>query len=400
MARTLQHTSTGDDVKFLQRQLNTKPTALPLLAVDGKFGPKTQARVKEFQHNSGLVADTIVGPLTWSALMGHDVVKTPGLFVLGRSLFDRLGSEVLLRGVNKMSVFDGSDPEGLVSFPEIRKTGANSVRIVWSITSDLRADGPATSPAVLDALLANAKANQLIPMIELHDATGDWERLPQLVDYWTTPGVVAVLQKHMEYVLVNIGNEVGDDGVSQGDFIAGYTDAIQRLRAAGILSPLVVDAPDWGKNLTMLNNTAGALTAADPHGNMLFSVHMYWSMSCGADAAFIETNLTQAAAIGYPLIVGEFSMFGGYPCGTPEASMCSAAAAIDYQAILKTCHALRVGWYAWEWGPGNDYLDPLCASMDMTPDRLFDHLKPGWAYEVAVASPYGIKQTSATPPSI
>jgi len=38
--------------------------------------------------------------------------------------------------------------------------------------------------------------------------------------------------------------------------------------------------------------------------------------------------------------------------------------------------------------------------MDMTPDRLFAHLKPGWAHEVAISSPFGIQQTSVTPVSI
>ena len=37
---------------------------------DGKFGPSTEAAVKDFQHNSGLAADGIVGPNTWTALLG------------------------------------------------------------------------------------------------------------------------------------------------------------------------------------------------------------------------------------------------------------------------------------------------------------------------------------------
>jgi hypothetical protein len=35
-----------------------------------------------------------------------------------------------------------------------------------------------------------------------------------------------------------------------------------------------------------------------------------------------------------------------------------------------------------------------------TGDGLYAHLKPGWAYEVAISSPFGIQQTSVTPASI
>ena len=36
--------------------------------VDGVFGPKTEAAVKDIQQSAGLVVDGVVGPLTWAAL--------------------------------------------------------------------------------------------------------------------------------------------------------------------------------------------------------------------------------------------------------------------------------------------------------------------------------------------
>ncbi len=321
--------------------------------------------------------------------------------MLERNVYDSQGINVLLRGVNKMSVWDNiPDPNSLLSFQEIKKTGANTVRIVWAITDDLLPNGPPTSVTTLDALITNAKAAHLIPMIELHDATGDWSRLNDLVTYWTQPTVMTLLQKHHAYLLINIGNEVGDDMVTKADFVAGYSNAVQQMRTAGIHTPLVIDASDWGKNLTMLNDTAAALIAADPDGNLMFSVYIYWSIACGADAAFLQSNLQQAVNLGYPLIVGEFSQYGGFPCGNPATSICSAGAEIDYKTILSACYDHHIGWYAWEWGPGNDVSDPLCKVMDMTPDRLFVNLKPGWAYEVAISSPFSIQQTSVTPASI
>ena len=39
------------------------------VAVDGIFGPLTEAAVKAFQQGNGLAADGIVGPLTWPKLV-------------------------------------------------------------------------------------------------------------------------------------------------------------------------------------------------------------------------------------------------------------------------------------------------------------------------------------------
>jgi peptidoglycan hydrolase-like protein with peptidoglycan-binding domain len=39
------------------------------VAVDGIFGPVTEAAVRAFQHQKGLAVDGIVGPQTWSALI-------------------------------------------------------------------------------------------------------------------------------------------------------------------------------------------------------------------------------------------------------------------------------------------------------------------------------------------
>lgn len=58
--------ASGDAVRRAQRALRRTPD--PSLAVDGVFGPATEAAVKEFQQGAGLAVDGIVGPLTWAAL--------------------------------------------------------------------------------------------------------------------------------------------------------------------------------------------------------------------------------------------------------------------------------------------------------------------------------------------
>ncbi len=64
---TISPGATGNAVLQLQRALRRTPNLG--IAVDGLFGPATEtAVVKEFQQGAGLVADGIVGPLTWAAL--------------------------------------------------------------------------------------------------------------------------------------------------------------------------------------------------------------------------------------------------------------------------------------------------------------------------------------------
>lgn len=65
------------DTRLVQEKLNSFPSALPKLAVDGIFGPKTRARTMEFQKQNGLVADGIVGSRTRAALGISGAPTTP-----------------------------------------------------------------------------------------------------------------------------------------------------------------------------------------------------------------------------------------------------------------------------------------------------------------------------------
>lgn len=68
---TVRRGSVGGVVRALQTALNDKHGYR--LAVDGVFGPRTQAAVIEFQKHMGLVPDGVAGPVTWEALTGHFV---------------------------------------------------------------------------------------------------------------------------------------------------------------------------------------------------------------------------------------------------------------------------------------------------------------------------------------
>lgn len=59
---TLRRGATGELINQIQTKVG--------VAVDGHFGPKTEAAVRAFQTTQGLVPDGIVGPKTWRALDG------------------------------------------------------------------------------------------------------------------------------------------------------------------------------------------------------------------------------------------------------------------------------------------------------------------------------------------
>ena len=68
-------------VRALQDVLNFQMRRGDPLAVDGKCGPKTEARVREFQSAVGLKVDGKVGPLTSAQLFEVTDVTIPLIFM-------------------------------------------------------------------------------------------------------------------------------------------------------------------------------------------------------------------------------------------------------------------------------------------------------------------------------
>ncbi len=310
----------------------------------------------------------VIAATVLTAVVSGFAAELPGFRVAGRFLYDKCGEKVILRGINKMTVW--TDISG-ASFPEIAKTGANSVRIVWVTTGDIEK---------FDSAISKCRQNKMIPMVELHDATGEWSKLSTCVNWWIKPEVVSVIQKHEEYLLINIANECGQT-VTDADFKAGYTDAITKMRAAGIHVPLIIDAAKYGQDINILQATGPDLITADPDHNILLSVHMWWPVEWGYSDQVITDEINQSVKMNLPLIVGEFA-HSGVGCETT----------INYKHILSECQKNEIGWLAWEWGPGNSD----CTEMDMTTDSKFETLR-NWGLEVAVTDPNSIKNTSVIP---
>src|SRR5829696_2456853 len=233
---TLQQGSSGEAVKELQRAL--KRAGFDPGPIDGDFEPVTAAAVRSFQAARGLVVVGIVGPQTWRALFET-------FYVHNGHLHDSSGECVVLRGVNKMAVWD-QDPTGRNWFPQIRSTGANVVRIVWLMDTS---GEPAATVSNMDKVIQNCRDNNMIPMIELHDATmalgdpdtrGGWTKLGDIERFWTRADVTSVLKKHQRYLLLNIANEPGDDSITDDEF-----KDHKALSDAAKITYQVIEGFDW-----------------------------------------------------------------------------------------------------------------------------------------------------------
>jgi mannan endo-1,4-beta-mannosidase len=289
-------------------------------------------------------------------------------YVSGRFLYSPQGEKVVLRGVNNMNVV--TDRTGAKVFPEITKTGANVVRIMWMLMGG--------GGDKLDIVIGNCIAHKMIPIIELHDATGKWNKLDTVVDYWVRPDVVTILKKYQKYLLLNIANEAGNAEVTMEEFRLKYTSIVQKLRAAGIHIPIMIDAANWGRNEEYLLTNGPALLKEDPDHNLIFSWHVWDS---GIKETRIQSAIDRSIQLNIPFIIGEFA---------PMEVKCKCC--IPYKYILEYCQQKEIGWMAWSWGPGNSD----CAAMDMTKTMAFETLYD-WGLEVAVTDSNSIKNTSKRP---
>lgn len=242
-----------------------------------------------------------------------DVVTNKSLHVSGRYLYAPNGERIILRGINEMSVV--TDPTGEKTLPQIAKTGANVVRLMWMAWGG--------GGEKLDTLLKTCITHKMIPLLELHDATGKWEKLDSCVGFWLRADVKAVLKKYQGQLLLNIANEAGDGFVTIKEFGRKYATIVKRMRAAGIHVPLVIDAANWGRNEAYLLENATALIKEDPDHNLIFSWHIWDS---GIAESRIQSAIDQSIKKNICLLIGEFA---------PMEVACKCC--IPYKFIMQYC---------------------------------------------------------------
>lgn len=307
--------------------------------------------------------------------------KTPQketMFVNGRFLYTSANEKVVLRGVNEMFVWSG-DKTGQQILPEIAKTGANTVRLVWTTEGSLEE---------YDALIQNCIKNNMIPMVEIHDATGDFSKFDIVLNYWLQPEVKEMINKHQKWVLLNIANEVGDGNVSDSVFIAKYSNAISKLREAGYKMPLIIDAPDWGKDEKMISRTWQRILAQDRLKNTMFSVHTYW-VDKNAEAR-LDNFIAEVVKQNIPFLFGEGPEPYGWDCST----------SFPYLHCMKLAQVNEIGWLTWSWGAVKNGDCKNKGAFDMTSDGQFGSWNSDWGRLISVDDAHSIQKTSIRPKSI
>jgi mannan endo-1,4-beta-mannosidase len=273
--------------------------------------------------------------LVFGFVFGSEIsLSSRGFTVSDTKLLDANGKEFMIRGVNSPHVWYLN--ESMKALTTLAGLKVNCVRIVWQTSG---------SAAQLEKVIKQCIKLEIIPMVELHDYTGNktTEKLLEAVAYYLRPDVKEILLQYEKYILINIANEWGDYFTTSDYWQASYSKAIERMRNSGIKTTLVIDAPNWGQGIQAILQNGKAMLDIDLQKNLLFSVHAYYFWN---DPVTIDTFLQKAYDASIPLIIGEF----GYNYNNGKNNL---KCTVDHKAVLRKCQKLGYGYLAWSWA-GND----------------------------------------------
>jgi hypothetical protein len=260
-----------------------------------------------------------------------------GFFVRDGLLYDANGVEFRMRGVNRLHY----DCNAEVAAIGMANSRSSIVR--WNI--DLTLDAASNVAMIEQASIDHAIA--VMPATWNNDVTcsDSADALTSVVDLW----VAQVNQwKAIErYMILNIANEWGPaDSAAWRD---AYITAIARLREAGYLCTLAIDAGGCGQDNADLVNYAASVFDSDPQRNVIFSQHIYGNFGMNGEPAWaqdLQESLDNLAALDVPVVLGEFG---------PGRNIGPSPTMISPGDIIQLAEARGLGWLAWAWDdPCND----------------------------------------------
>jgi mannan endo-1,4-beta-mannosidase len=261
-----------------------------------------------------------------------------GFYVDGTTLYESNGQKFTMRGINVAHTWFKN--ESTVSLKGVSNTGANTVRLVLSNGQKWQKD----SLSEVKRLVEEAKANQLVTILEVHDATGsdNIADLNKAVDYWLE--LKDILIGNEKYVILNVANEWAGAWNSE-NWKNGYIQAIPKIRAAGIKNTIMVDAAGWGQYPQSIIDYGTEVFQSDPLKNTLFSIHMY--EYAGGNEATVKSTIDNVLNKNLSVVIGEF--------GAEHSN-----GDVDENTIMNYSQQKGVGYLGWSWKGNNAdlaYLD-------------------------------------------
>jgi Cellulase (glycosyl hydrolase family 5) len=260
--------------------------------------------------------------------------KGVGFFVSNGKLYDANGVEFRIRGIDKLHWDNGSTG--------LSNSKANTVR--WNIDF--------TQPAAKNIALLQGGASKTGGGIYDHMVVmpGAWSApagtltcssdasiLASAVSVWVAQA--SSWTQLEKYSILNIGNEWGPSNSTV--WRDSYISAISQMRTAGYHATLSITSGGCGQDNADLTTYAQAVFDSDPEKNVIFDRHVYGG---DADVSALSKDATALAALGLPVIFGEFG---------PGMSIGPSPTNLTPAQVIQTAEQNGFGWLAWAWDDNN-----------------------------------------------
>lgn len=249
--------------------------------------------------------------------------------VTAQSSFEPTGR---IRGVNKAHWDQRSDG--------MRAAGFNAIRFALDF---------AQPPKGNLALVQGACGTDITPIIGNWQATcaEDPKRLSAVVDTWVAQ---ASTWTHLAGI-INIANEAGAPylyqqqakpwaKIPQHGWRDSYIDAVRRMRHAGYIGKLMIDAGQCGQDWRTIVFDGPTVLAADPVQNLMFDLHIYGGLNTDSK---LDEAFDALKGCGLEIVIGEFG---------PGNNIGPSPTPIDPLNIINRCEDAGFGWLAWAWDDG------------------------------------------------
>lgn len=263
-----------------------------------------------------------------------------GFYTSGTKLLDAKGNEFVMRGANFSYAWQHWGNEANTLIPAAKRIGCNTLRI--QISTGKRWNK--TTRSELQKLISLCEQNKIIAVFNTHDETGsnNFSDLESAANYWIE--MKDLLNQHRNTVIINVSNEWYGDWSGE-PWANGYKQVIPRLRQAGILNTLMIDAAGWGQYPESIWYYGDQVLASDPQRNIVFSIHMY--QDCANTDQKVKNAIDYSLQVGAPVVIGEFA----YRHQGKD---------IAWQTILDYTAQKKVGYIVWSWtgnGGGTEECD-------------------------------------------